>query len=57
VTEIQTSRAKGSILMDDCLAALVSSGRVRSEDAFMKALDKNSFLKKVQAGRYSSGAY
>jgi twitching motility protein PilT len=56
ITEIQTSRAKGAVLMDDCLATLVSSGRVKPEDAFMKALDKHAFLKKVQNVRYSSRA-
>lgn len=47
VTEIQASRTLGSILMDDCLAKLVLQGRVRKEEAFLKALDKNYFLKKV----------
>jgi twitching motility protein PilT len=47
-TEIQTSREKGAILMDDCLTMLVRDGRVKAEDAFMKALDKNAFLKKAQ---------
>ena len=43
-SEIQMGRAKGMILMDDCLVELVKSGRVKKEDAFMKAIDKSQFL-------------
>ncbi len=47
VSEIQASRSRGSILMDDCLVQMVMQGRVLKEEAFMKALDKIDFQKKV----------
>ncbi|MBF0387935.1 MAG: PilT/PilU family type 4a pilus ATPase [Candidatus Omnitrophica bacterium] len=47
ISEIQLNRAKGMILMDDCLAELVRSGKVKKEDAFMKALDKAAFATKA----------
>lgn len=46
ISEIQLNRAKGMILMDDCLTELVKMGKVTWEDAFMKALDKHSFAAK-----------
>jgi twitching motility protein PilT len=52
-TEIQTSRTRGAILMDDCLAMLVRDGRVKAEDAFMKALDKSGFLKKAHVAKHN----
>ncbi len=42
-TVMQTGRAKGMISMDDCLAAMVSDGRITQEAAYMKALDKSRF--------------
>lgn len=47
ISEIQLNRAKGMILMDDCLAELVKAGKVTKEDAFMKALDKHSFTARM----------
>ncbi|MFH0753545.1 MAG: PilT/PilU family type 4a pilus ATPase [Candidatus Omnitrophota bacterium] len=44
VSEIQTNKAMGMVSMDDSLADLVNAGRVKSEDAFMKAIDKPSFM-------------
>ncbi len=50
-SEIQASRARGSILMDDCLVQMVRDGKVKKEDAFMKALDKNTFRTQVSGFR------
>jgi twitching motility protein PilT len=50
VSEIQLNRASGMILMDDCLAQLVKDGKVKKEDAYMKALDKQSFASRFTPG-------
>ena len=42
-SEIQTNRKRGMILIDDCLLQLVVSGKVKKEDAYVKALDKSKF--------------
>ncbi|MBF0331815.1 MAG: PilT/PilU family type 4a pilus ATPase [Candidatus Omnitrophica bacterium] len=46
VSEIQTNRAMGMILMDDALGELVKKGCVTKEDAFMKAINKQLFMTK-----------
>ncbi|MBF0593488.1 MAG: PilT/PilU family type 4a pilus ATPase [Candidatus Omnitrophica bacterium] len=48
-SEIQLNRARGMILMDECLVGLVKGGKVKQEDAFMKALDKYSFSTRFSA--------
>lgn len=53
VSEIQASRSRGSILMDDCLIQMVAQGKIKKEDAFMKALDKISFS--IKAASIGSG--
>jgi twitching motility protein PilT len=55
ITEIQTARERGAILMDECLLALVRDGRVKPEDAFMKAVDKNSFINRIHMLRQAAG--
>ncbi|MBF0478967.1 MAG: PilT/PilU family type 4a pilus ATPase [Candidatus Omnitrophica bacterium] len=44
-SEIQLNRQMGMIGMDDCLLQLVKGGKVSLEDAYLKALDKEDFLK------------
>jgi twitching motility protein PilT len=46
VSEIQTNRGMGMILMDDCLGELVRKGHVTREEAFMKAVNKSLFMTK-----------
>lgn len=55
VTEIQTSRDSGATLMDECLLALVRDNRVKPEDAYMKALDKTAFIKRIHMMRQAFG--
>lgn len=43
-SEIQLNRQSGMVLMDDCLSALVMSGKVSKQEAFKKAIDKSRFL-------------
>ena len=43
-SEIQLNRQNGMILMDECLRKLVQEGKVTTEEAHKKALDKSSFL-------------
>ncbi len=42
---LQTGKQAGMIAMDDCLMQLVQTGKVRMEDAHMKAIDKSRFVK------------
>ncbi|MBF0619177.1 MAG: PilT/PilU family type 4a pilus ATPase [Candidatus Omnitrophica bacterium] len=49
-SEMQTNRAKGMILMDDCLLELVKQGRVTKDDAFMKAVNKAGFMARLGVG-------
>ena len=42
-SEIQLGSSMGMILMDECLLNLVKEGKVSPEDAYMKALDKDTF--------------
>jgi twitching motility protein PilT len=49
VSEIQTNRGMGMVLMDDCLADLVKSGNVKVEDAYMKAINKIAFRTRFPA--------
>ena len=43
VSEIQTGRGKGMVLLDDSLLDLVRTGKVTKEEAYMKALNKSIF--------------
>ena len=43
-SEIQLNKQRGMILMDDCLRQLVSEGKVAQSEAYLKALDKASFM-------------
>lgn len=45
VSMIQSGQSQGMQLMDDALMKLVVEGRIRAEDAIMKALDKARFEK------------
>ncbi len=47
-SEIQLNKSRGMILMDDCLAQLVIDGKVKKEEAYMKALDKPSFQARLK---------
>lgn len=43
VSEIQLGRSAGMILMDDCLMQLISDGKIKREEAYLKAIDKSRF--------------
>ena len=43
ISEIQTNRKRGMILLDDCLQQLVSDGKIKKEDAYIKAQNKSKF--------------
>jgi len=47
ISEIQVNHPKGMILMEERLLELVNAGKVRLEDAFMKASDKRFFTAKI----------
>ncbi len=47
LSEIQVGGNLGMILMDECLLRLLKEGKVSPEDAYMKALDKDNFIKKA----------
>lgn len=47
-SEIQMNGPLGMILLDDCLLQLVRDGKVDKEQAFMKAFDKDNFIKHIQ---------
>ena len=46
---IQGGKAQGMQTMDDALAALVEEGKIRREDAYTKAEEKQRFVEKKQA--------
>ena len=43
ISEIQTNRKRGMILLDDCLQQLVSDGKINKEAAYLKAQNKSKF--------------
>jgi twitching motility protein PilT len=44
ISEIQTNRGMGMILMDDYLMELVKANKVTKQEAFLKAIEKSKFL-------------
>jgi twitching motility protein PilT len=50
VSMMQSGQAQGMQLMDDALMKLVNEGRIKAEDAVMKALNKPRFEKLIKSG-------
>ena len=46
---MQTQKAKGNIMLNDSLLTLVTKGIVDAKDAYMKAVDKETFLAMLTA--------
>lgn len=44
ISEIQTNRGMGMILMDDYLMDLVKANKISKQEAFLKAIEKSKFL-------------
>ncbi len=44
VSEMQINKARGMILMDDCLKRLCHEGKIDPQEAYMKAIDKAAFV-------------
>jgi twitching motility protein PilT len=52
---MQAGQAQGMQLMDDALLKLVNEGRIKIEDAYMKALDKPRFEKLMKRSENPGG--